>query len=80
MKRYQLAFVQRHPETHLVQYQLLCDDQIVLPSCSYQEGYAGAAQRMKSTDTFQEIEGNRESKIMTYIEMLEDHFMMNGDR
>ncbi|MCA9917317.1 MAG: hypothetical protein KC445_05160 [Anaerolineales bacterium] len=77
MKHYQLVFVQRHPETHILQYQLLCDDQMILSSCSYQEGYAEAYRQMTVKDTLQEIEGKRVSKIMTYVEMLEGHLMMN---
>jgi hypothetical protein len=80
MNSYRLVFVQRQPGTKKLTYKLLCNGQIVVSSCGYQEGYAEAARRMTAGDTFQEIEGSRESKIMTYAEMLEGHLIMNNDQ
>lgn len=56
-----------------IQYELRCDNQILLPSCDYMEGIEYMHKMIQPNDVFQEIYFHRQAPyIYTYDEVMKE--------
>lgn len=78
MKNYKLILLARHPETGELDYQVTCNDEIIIANCTYQVGYSAVAKLIKKGDSFQEIEGEWKSAKVGKHEVNTGNFIMNG--
>ena len=79
MKHFKLVLQGRDPNSQVLLYKIICEEKTIVSNCMYQEGYTYLAKLMSPEDTFQEVENTEKSRILTYSELMDGHWLMNWD-